>query len=165
MPSHQKRTDFSTLRESLLYQPQKRTMSSTHQISRPTAVKRGSGELTTTVTSQLPSKRQRNEAPKTDLTKSAAPTTIYNDRTALQTYQLMLPKSPEGRTFLFSPRFSEALQVPAERVAIRYQVTKAQAIEEFRRLIAIKTFTVDEDATRISTTPLSIQTFHLFSPD
>jgi hypothetical protein len=77
----------------------------------------------------------------------------------------MLPKTPEGRTFLFSPRFSEGLQLPAERVAIRYQVTKAQAIEEFRRLIAIKTFTVDEDATKISPTPLSMQTFHHFPPD
>jgi hypothetical protein len=77
----------------------------------------------------------------------------------------MLPKSPEGRTFLFSPRFSEALQVPAERVAIRYQVTKAQAIEEFRPLIAIKTFTVDEDATKISPTPLSTQIFHVFPPN
>ena len=118
----------------------------------------------TPVTSQLPSKRQRNKAPEIDLTKSAAPTTIYNDRTLLQTYQNMLPKTPEGRTFLFGPRFSEALQVPAERVAIRYQVTKAQAIEEFRRLIAIKTFMVDEDATKISPTPLSMQTFHHFSP-
>jgi len=140
-------------------------MSSTQQNSRPTKVKREREELTATVTSQLPSKRQRNKAAESDLTISASPTTIYNDRTALQTYQNMLPKNPEGRTFLFSPRFSEALQVPAERVAIRYQVTKAQAIEEFRRLIAIKTFMVDEDATKTSPTPLSMQTFHHFSSD
>jgi hypothetical protein len=140
-------------------------MSSTHRNSRSTKVKRESEEVTTTVNSPVPLKRQRIAAPETDLIMSAAPTLIDNDRTALQAYQHMLPRSPEGRTFLFSPRFSEALQLPAERVAIRYQVTKAQAIEEFRLLIAIKTFTVDEDSTKISPTPLSMQTFHHFPSD
>lgn len=137
-------------------------MSSTQQTSRPTKVKCGSEELTTTVTLPFPLKRQRMEAPETDLMISDTPATIDMHGNDLQAYQHMLPKSPAGRAFLFSPRFSEALQMPAERVAIKYQVTKAKAIEEFRRLIAIKTFTVDADATKISPTPLSTQTFHAF---
>ncbi|KAE8451333.1 hypothetical protein EG329_003962 [Mollisiaceae sp. DMI_Dod_QoI] len=35
--------------------------------------------------------------------------------------------------FLFGSRFSDALQVPAERVANDYNITKENAIEELRR--------------------------------
>ncbi len=69
----------------------------------------------------------------------------------------MLPKNPEGIAFLFGSPFSEALQVPAERVALEYQITKEDAIEELRRLLVIKAFTVDKDANKISPTPLSTQ--------
>jgi hypothetical protein len=67
----------------------------------------------------------------------------------------MLPENPEGIAFLFGTRFSEALQVPAMRVAIQYQITKEDAIEELRRLLIIKAFTADIDANKISPTPLS----------
>jgi len=68
----------------------------------------------------------------------------------------MLPKHADGIAFLFGSAFSEALQAPAERAAVLFQVTEEEAIEEFRRLLAIKTFKVDEDATNISPTPLSM---------
>jgi hypothetical protein len=139
-------------------------MSSTRQISRPIKVKRGSEELMTPVALSFTSKRQRIQATETDLIMPAATRTIDKHRTTLNVYEHMLPKSPEGRAFLFSPRFSGGLQVPAERIAIRYQVTNAEAIEEFRRLIAIKTFTVDEDATKISHTPIRTQNVPYFTP-
>ncbi|KUJ11530.1 ubiquitin-domain-containing protein [Mollisia scopiformis] len=68
--------------------------------------------------------------------------------------QIVLNKA-EAVAFLFGSRFSDALQVPAERAAMLYRTTGALAIEEFRRLLAIKMFTVDTDADKISPTPLS----------
>jgi hypothetical protein len=88
----------------------------------------------------------------------SVPATAINVPDAvLQVYQSMLPQNLEGIAFLFSSRFSEALQVPAQRVAIPYQITEAEAIEELRRLLAIKVFTADEDANKISPTPLSMK--------
>jgi hypothetical protein len=67
----------------------------------------------------------------------------------------MLPKNHRGIAFLFSRDFSNALQVPAERIAIDYGITKEAAIEEVRRFLAIKVFAVDEIAIEISPTALS----------
>ena len=82
-----------------------------------------------------------------------------------------MPDKPRGIQFLFSPAFSSAilvspyylknpktcanLKVTAEHVASTYKITQEEAIEEFRRLLAIKAFTMDENATKISPTPLS----------
>ena len=74
----------------------------------------------------------------------------------LKAYRQMLPNNPEGIDFLFSSRLSEAVQVPAQRVAIQYQITKENVIEELRRLLVIKAFTIDKYATKISPTPLSM---------
>jgi len=90
---------------------------------------------------------------------SVVATTVNVPNDVVQTYQHMLPDNPDGIAFLFGPNFSEALQVPADRVALAYQVTKEAAIEELRRLLAIKVFTVDEDATKTSPTPLSTQNY------
>jgi hypothetical protein len=117
----------------------------------------------TTDSTPASAKRQRKE-PKdsitgpatTALTMSLSHTTIVPN-TVLPVYQHMLPKNPEGIAFLFGTRFSEALQVPAERVAIQYQITKEDAIEELRRLLIIKAFTADVDANKISPTPLSMR--------
>lgn len=73
----------------------------------------------------------------------------------------MLSDNQDSIAFLFDSRFAEAFRVPAERVAIEYRITKDEAIVEFRRLLAIKVFTVDEKATKISPTPLSTQ-HHLY---
>jgi hypothetical protein len=73
----------------------------------------------------------------------------------LQVYHQLLPKNPEGIAFLFSPPFFEALEVRAGRLAIKYQINIEDAIEELRRLLAIKAFTVDKDGNKISPTPLS----------
>jgi len=101
-----------------------------------------------------PANRQRTE-PKTI---STIPNTTINVPDAVfRVYQNMLPDNPEGIAFLFSSHLSEAVQVTAARIAIQYNITKEEAIEEFRRLIVIKAFTVDVKATKISPTPLSKQ--------
>jgi hypothetical protein len=103
-------------------------------------------------------KRQRKEdkASKTaPMTSDIRGTSVPDD--LLQVYRHLLPKSREGIAFLFSSTFSDALQAPAERAATLHEVTREQAVEELRRLLAIKVFTVDEDATKISPTPLSKQ--------
>jgi hypothetical protein len=113
-------------------------------------------------------KRQRKE-PRDSMTgpTTAALTTPLSHttnipNTVLPVYEHMLPENPEGIAFLFGTRFSEALQVPAMRVAIQYQITKEDAIEELRRLLMIKAFTADIDANKISPTPLS--THNLLNP-
>lgn len=63
--------------------------------------------------------------------------------------------STQAISFLFSPAFSDALQEHAAHVRVVYNVATEKVIEEFRRLLAIKTFTSDVDATKISPTPLS----------
>lgn len=73
----------------------------------------------------------------------------------LPMYQRILPNNHEGITFLFSEAFSNAISVPAKQVAKQYQITAETAMEEFRRLLAIKAFTGDKYATKISPTPLS----------
>jgi hypothetical protein len=102
-------------------------------------------------------KRQRKEieSSRTSPTMSPATATPSVPQAVLQVYQQMLPKNHEGIEFLFDERFSQALQVPAERVATAYNISKEDAIEELRRLLVIKAFTVDKDANKISPTPLS----------
>jgi hypothetical protein len=137
-------------------------MLSRRQSERPSTLKREREkppDNPITNTSPVPAKRQRKEskASKTTHTMSVAATAINVPNAILQVYQHMLPKNPEGIAFLFGSPFSEALQVPAERVATEYQITKEDAIEELRRLLVIKAFTVDKDANKISPTPLSTQ--------
>jgi hypothetical protein len=78
-------------------------------------------------------------------------------------YQQLLLRSPEGITFLFSTRFSNDLQVAASQLSVDYNVTADQAIEELRRLPAIKAFTEDHNADKISPTTLMVQ-FLILSP-
>lgn len=73
----------------------------------------------------------------------------------LDVYYQMLPNTPGGVDFLFGQSFSEALQITAERVAVVYKITKEEVIEELRRFLAIKAFTCDKYAVKISPTPLS----------
>lgn len=70
-------------------------------------------------------------------------------------YRKILPGKPKGVAFLFSPYFWETLLDSAVKAASEYMVTWEEAIEEFRRLIAIKTISQDQYATIISPTPLS----------
>ncbi|KAF2651102.1 hypothetical protein K491DRAFT_682473 [Lophiostoma macrostomum CBS 122681] len=67
-------------------------------------------------------------------------------------YLDILPK--DAVTFLFSTYFSKALSGEAANV---YGVSSNDAIEEFRRLLAIKAFTVDVNADKISPTPIMDQ--------
>jgi hypothetical protein len=116
-----------------------------------------SDNITITDTTPVPAKRQRKESEdsKAAPTMSAVATLVNVPDAVLQVYQQLLPKNPEGIAFLFSPSFFEALEVRAERLAIRYQINIEDAIEELRRLLAIKAFTVDKDGNKISPTPLS----------
>jgi len=107
-------------------------------------------------------KRQRKETNSKTATISSATTRANIPDELREIYQQLLPNSPNGIAFLFSPDFSTALNVPAERAASSYGVTKEQAIEELHRLLALKAFMADHDATKISPTPLS--TMNLPSP-
>lgn len=91
-----------------------------------------------------------------DTAETVAFTTMDVPESTLRVYQRFLPNNLEGIGFLFGQRLSDAIQVPAERVADEYNITKEDAIEELRRLLAIKTFTNDNDGIKISPTPLSM---------
>lgn len=70
-------------------------------------------------------------------------------------YEQLLPNPDNEIESLFSGAFSTTLQNTSARVAAEYRVTEDEAIEEFRRLLAIKAFTSDVKASKISPTPLS----------
>ncbi|PVH87533.1 hypothetical protein DL98DRAFT_581543 [Cadophora sp. DSE1049] len=72
----------------------------------------------------------------------------------LPQYQHMMHKIPEGIIFLFSTRFSNSIAATAHNLAMQYRLPTGNVIEELRRLIAIKTFTADEDGTKIMPTNL-----------
>lgn len=133
-------------------------MSARRESQRTTKLKHDREETPDTL---VPAKRHRKESGLQGLNTAptmSAPATNVNvgvHDALLRVYHHMLPKNPEGIAFLFDARFAEALRVPANRVAIEYQITREEGIEELRRLIAIKAFTVDKDATKISPTPLS----------
>jgi hypothetical protein len=57
--------------------------------------------------------------------------------------------------FLFSKAFHDALETKADNCPRKYGVSAEEAVEEFRRLLAIKTWVVDVDAKKISPTPVS----------
>lgn len=76
------------------------------------------------------------------------------DDSVVRRYQ-NIQLSADAIDFIFEPRFSDSLRVTAERAAKTYNVTPSEAIEEFRRLLAIKTLVFDIDAVKISPTPLS----------
>lgn len=81
---------------------------------------------------------------------------IPND--VLETYKFLLSSNTEGIVFLFSSAFTAALEATAERLVRGCGFTVEKVINEFRRLLAIKVFSSDEDATKISPTPLSMST-------
>jgi hypothetical protein len=135
--------------------PETTVMSGKPQYQRPSKDKheyKQSDNMPTTDAALVTAKHQSKEAAPT---MSVAATTINVPDAILKVYQHMLPNNPEGIAFLFDSAFSKAFQAPAERVATRYRVTKEEAIEEFRRLLVIKAFTVDKEANKISPTPLS----------
>ncbi|KAF2436929.1 hypothetical protein EJ08DRAFT_6734 [Tothia fuscella] len=76
----------------------------------------------------------------------------------LPAYQQLL--SSEGIAFLYSQRLSQALIEPAQRAASEYNIVAERAIEELRPLLALKTFTNDEYADKISPTPLMDELWH-----
>ena len=73
------------------------------------------------------------------LAMSPATPNIDIPEVVLNGYQHLI-RDPAAIAFLFDSAFSEALRLPSESAAIKYQVTKEQAIEEFRRLLAFKVF-------------------------
>lgn len=70
-------------------------------------------------------------------------------------YDQLLPNNPKAIAFLFSSRFREALEEPLLELTSQYELKVEDAIEELRRFLAIKTYTVDTGATKTSPTPLS----------
>jgi hypothetical protein len=61
-------------------------------------------------------------------------------------YQKLLPQAPNGVAFLFSDRFTNTLKGIASKASDDYSVTAECALEEFRRLLAIKAFMSDHEA-------------------
>jgi hypothetical protein len=142
-----------------LIQPNKNSMSDRRQRRR--SIKREREEaidLTRDTTPVL--KRQRRQEPHLSMTAQikSDPAAINAPEAVIKAYQHILGSNLEAIAFLFSSAFGAALKVPAERVASDYHVTTEEAIEELRRLLAIKAFAVDTEATKISPTPLSTQT-------
>lgn len=70
-------------------------------------------------------------------------------------YKQILPDQPTGITFLFGSRFLQAVDSFAQEIAPKYSINVNTAIEELRRLLVIKTYTVDTLGTKIFPTPLS----------
>lgn len=122
-------------------------------------------------TTSIPSKRQQHKRKKSNSSKtspvpkmaSAGPT-LNVPAAALRTYEQLIPENSQGIHFLFSPNFSEALDTTARRAAAEYQITKEDVLEELRRFLAIKVFTVDEYATKISPTPFSMKITSILLP-
>ena len=86
-------------------------------------------------------------------------TSEFKEKDRRESYCKALPNNAKGIAFLFSSRFYDALQVPAQTVAFAFDTSVDSAIEEFRRLIAIKVFTTDKEAEIISPTPLSTRAY------
>ncbi|KAH7346274.1 hypothetical protein BKA65DRAFT_551195 [Rhexocercosporidium sp. MPI-PUGE-AT-0058] len=78
----------------------------------------------------------------------------------LQIYQSMLPYNPEAITFLFSPAFTAPLKAVTKSLSDTSYLPRNVILEEFRRFVAIKLFTVDTEATKTSPTPLMDQVWH-----
>ena len=68
-------------------------------------------------------------------------------------YDDLLPEA--ARTFLFSDTFSNALAGASRECSHIFNVTEGAALDEFRRLIAIKFWVADVDATKISPSHVS----------
>jgi len=68
-------------------------------------------------------------------------------------YKKLLPS--KSIAFLYSDTYNTALREDAQILSIRYDVTAEQALEEFRRFIALKVHLKDGNATLLSPTPLS----------
>lgn len=80
----------------------------------------------------------------------------------LEVYEYLLPNNSKAICFVFGSRLSDVLQAPAEHVATVYSVTKEDAVEEFKRLMAIKTYMVDDQSDNLSPTPLSMPSIDHF---
>ncbi|KAL2069424.1 hypothetical protein VTL71DRAFT_14103 [Oculimacula yallundae] len=79
-----------------------------------------------------------------------------------QIYNSMLSNNPAAVKFLFSASFTAPLGSVLESADLsrKYDLQVSKLVQEFRRLLAIKLFTVDEDATKISPTPLMDEIWH-----
>ncbi|KAG0650279.1 hypothetical protein D0Z07_3275 [Hyphodiscus hymeniophilus] len=122
--------------------------------------KRQRSDLASTTDTASPAKR---EAPALSTTTISSPAKSEPSTSSVSTdimpfippaYQQMLPGCPKGLAFLFSTRILAVLHVPTERLAQEYDKSKKEVAEEFRRFVAIKVFTEDHDAVKISPTSL-----------
>ncbi|KAG4441343.1 hypothetical protein IFR05_003157 [Cadophora sp. M221] len=102
-------------------------------------------------------KRQNTSAGANTIHDQTSPSTAHDDLT--KTYLRLLPNTA-ALEFLRSSTFSETLQTIGLAVASSNGCTIDECIEEFRRFIAIKAFTSDEIATKISPTPLMDEIWH-----
>lgn len=69
-------------------------------------------------------------------------------------FHQLITDSPQIIAFLYGRHFTTTLKETAENAAEDYGVTPDQAVEEFRRLLALKIFSNDSDGRKIGATPL-----------
>ncbi|CZT43291.1 uncharacterized protein RSE6_03302 [Rhynchosporium secalis] len=81
----------------------------------------------------------------------------------MEIYHDMLSSNAAAVVFLFSLAFTLPLQlmIEAEDLDSKFGLGVEEMIEEFRRFLAIKLFTVDKNATKISPTPLMDELWHV----
>ncbi|KAL2070665.1 hypothetical protein VTL71DRAFT_13691 [Oculimacula yallundae] len=93
----------------------------------------------------IPAKSRYEKSP----TMSSLAELLAVRKESLRPYLHMMHNVPQGIVFLFSDRVSNSVEGKAQDLASHTDSTKEDFIEELRRLIAIKTFTADEDGTKI----------------
>lgn len=78
-------------------------------------------------------------------------------------FHALLPEQPKALELLFGCHLFDTLKETAQETTRGYRSSVEDAVEEYRRLIAIKAYVVDTNATKINPTPLSNSNalFHL----
>lgn len=78
---------------------------------------------------------------------------IKGDQAPHSSYGSLLPRA--SIPFLYSKTFADALLGVVLAVCESYNIEREEALEEFRRFIALKVYYKDKDSTFLSATPLS----------
>ncbi|RDW84380.1 hypothetical protein BP6252_01970 [Coleophoma cylindrospora] len=108
----------------------------------------------------MPAKRQRtsSDASTADVMEDLK----FTNAMIHPVYKTLLAHAPNSIEFLFSTRLYDVLKESAsqDRITRTFNVTIERAVEELRRLLAIKTFMRDHDADKTSPTPLMRHMWH-----
>lgn len=86
--------------------------------------------------------------------KQLGPTAVPAQPDIHHAFHRLITNSPQSIAFLYGSRFTNAMKEAASNAAVLFNVTAAQAIEELRRLLALKVFARDDQGRKIGATPL-----------